>query len=354
MNNIEHFIKDTLGWERFVKIPAPYFREHSLIGKIIRKLSTIGNHRTHKGHGLGISCKIVLPTYCQAHCPFCFNNITRKTQSHDWNLFFGNLERSLEYIIKHLKGRQVSFDITGNEPTFEVEQLQRTLFILKRFKIKYPNKISKIVLTTNGENLVELLTADDIISQQYGLDIINISIHTPHYLDRFDIFKTCDVPCNRELISINKFAHKLGIKTTSVKVVYKVEQDFEASISEFSKVSRSLGFDSTRVRLDYKGLKEARDQFYDNFKDLPIDVCPGLMSKHIVFGDYTTSMYLGVKDLTEFVLGSEIILDDDGIIYLDYEKRFPLTEDLSNLLNMIYWNPKIWWDENKLENGTDK
>lgn len=346
MTNLEKFINQNLQWESIVKIPSVYFVENSIIGKIVRKISTIGNHRTHKGHGLHISCKIVLPTFCQANCSFCFNKVTRETQKHEWLAFTHNLCTSLSHIFTNINKRKISFDITGNEPTFDVEKLLEVLETLTTYKSMFPQNFEKIVITTNGFHLNDLLKKriEGIV------DYINISLHSTDYEERCDIFKTDKIPNNLQIQFLNLDANQKGIETTSVAVISEPIKNFENFIERFSTDSKQLGFKNSRIRVDYKGDKETRNQFFDNFKNEPIDLCPGLMTKNIVYDEeYHTDIYLGVKDLTEFVIGSEIIIDDDGYCYLDYGKKYLLTDDIiSDVLNKIYWNPKIWWDESKL------
>ena len=102
------------------------------------------------GHGHILSVKLVMPTFCQAHCEFCFNKLTTNTQQHDWNLFIINMLHSLKLLLSNLNNRKISIDITGNEPTFNIAQFAELMIYLKRFKDKYASKIDKIVLTTNG------------------------------------------------------------------------------------------------------------------------------------------------------------------------------------------------------------
>ena len=348
MNNLKKFIKTNLQWEDIIEVPSIYFIENSIIGKIFRKLTTIGNHTTHNGHGLHISCKIVLPTHCQADCAFCFNKITRETQMHDKDLFIQNLWSSLETIFKHIGRRKISFDITGNEPTFDLMLLDKVLLTLQHFKQNYPKSFAKVVITTNGYRLEELLDKDiDII------DYINLSMHDSRYEERVKIFQTKQIPTNTQIMSLNQEAHSKGIATTAVVVIHKPVEDFENLIKDFSYLSKYLGFDNVRVRIDYKGNEETRNQFFNNFKNEPIDICPGLMTKSIAFdGLENTNIYLGVKALTDYVIGSEVIIDDDGNLYMDYNKKFLIKDYdiIDDLLNKIYWNPEIWWDESLLRN----
>ena len=44
----------------------------------------------HKAHGNTISVKVVIPTYCQANCDFCFNKRNKK-QQYDVDIFLKKL-----------------------------------------------------------------------------------------------------------------------------------------------------------------------------------------------------------------------------------------------------------------------
>ena len=65
------------------------------------------------GHGHTLSVKIVMPCYCQANCPFCFNKQTSETQVHDTRAFFKNMKDSLEELFANIHDRRISLDITG-------------------------------------------------------------------------------------------------------------------------------------------------------------------------------------------------------------------------------------------------
>ena len=57
-----------------------------------------------------LSVKIVIPTYCQAKCPFCFNYLTEDTQRHDYIMFLDNLDKSLKLITNNIKDRGITLN----------------------------------------------------------------------------------------------------------------------------------------------------------------------------------------------------------------------------------------------------
>ena len=61
--------------------------------------------------------------------------------------------------------------------------------------------------------------------------------------------------------------------------------------------------------------------------------------KTLTINGFNVNLYRGVKDLTECVIGSEIVIDDDGLIYLDYNKRYKIN-NLEDFDKNIYVNLK--------------
>ena len=49
--------------------------------------------------------------------------------------------------------------------------------------------------------------------------------------------------------------------------------------------------------------------------------------------DYNVNIYLGVTDLIDYVVGVEMVIDDDGKLYVDYNKRYPVDVDYLNDFN---------------------
>lgn len=275
---------------------------------------------TSLGHGNTLSVKIVVPTACQANCDFCFNKYTKETQKKNFDKFLYNLKGSLEIIKNSLNDRKITIDITGGEPTF-TNRLYELLEILKLFKSE--KIVDKIVLTTNGFKLLHYNTLDPI-------DIVNVSIHDYRYNNRQSIFKTKDIPNDEDLKKICK-----RFNTTAVAVCEKID-DFENFIINFANFSKVIGFKNARIRTNY--LTDG-DIFYKSFVDYKIIHCSGLDKKILTIDGFNVNLYRGVKDLTECVIGSEIVIDDDGLIYLDYNKRYKIN-NLEDFDKNIYVNLK--------------
>lgn len=271
-------------------------------------------------HGNTISIKIVIPCCCQAHCPFCFNNQTIDTQMHNWDEFELNITNSLHYILSNLQNRKVTLDITGNEPTFSIENFKRFVDIIYNIRKIYSDKIEKVVITTNGFHLAEC------IKYMYPIiDIVNISLHHFDYLSRREIFGTKYIPSNEDLKIIIKNLNEQSITVSSVAVIYK-QEDIQSFVKSFTEFSKEIGFKDTRIRFNFTTKDSSiRNQFYNKFtENEELVENKGLSVKYLNYNGYPVNLYLGVPDLIEYVIGVEMVIDDDGKLYIDYNKRFPI------------------------------
>ena len=286
------------------------------------------NNDNNEGHGHVLSVKIVLPCYCQAKCPFCFNHETIDTQMHNYNEFEKNLIDSLDMLITTIKNRKITLDVTGNEPTFNVPQFKRFIKALGSFKKRHSDVIENIVLTTNGFNLNECL-----YEIGNNVDILNISLHHYDYSSRRNIFGTKYIPSNEDLKLICENLKMMGVKTTSVAVIYCMT-DMNKFVKEFSLASKEMGFVDSRIRINYTSNNQLlRDLFYEKFENEKVVEQSGLKTKYLDIDGYSTTIYLGVKDLVDHVIGVELVIDDNGKLYLDYNKRYQIDRNLLNSFN---------------------
>lgn len=80
-----------------------------------------------------ITVKLVIPGGCNAHCTFCYMKNYENVANNSSD-FMGNFISSLSFIIDAIGDKNpISLDITGNEPTYNVELLKNILQALKRF-----------------------------------------------------------------------------------------------------------------------------------------------------------------------------------------------------------------------------
>lgn len=302
---------------------------YDLIGKNYEYHSVEAKDNT-KGHGSNLSVKIVVPSYCQANCPFCFNQLTKGTQHHDIITFLDNLDKSLALITNNVTERGITLDITGNEPTFNIFLFKKFMDELK----KYRHKVTRIILSTNGFRL------NDCIPYMYSIvDIVNISTHHYDYNKRKKIFNTTSIPNDEELKEIIRNLKDHKIKVTSVCVLYEDVKDFTTFYTKYTSWAKSLGFKDVRMRSNFR----ENDKFIDDYLaiDFPIqstNSLSGLTTKIITDekDHFETRILKGVPDLTDYVLGAELVIDDDGKCYIDYNKRYPVDENTIEYFNRFY------------------
>ena len=295
-----------------------------------QKYITINPQDHKKWHGSGLSVKIVLPCYCQAHCPFCFNNLTICTQKHNYEEFFSNLSDSLDLIFDNIDNRPISLDITGNEPTFDVEVFSKLMNVISNYK----SRTQKVVLTTNGFKLKTCLQY-----MKNVVDIVNISVHHYDYETRKQIFWTSLIPDDNDLKSIIKSLKDDVITCTAVAVLYQDIENFKEFYNNFMSWAVDLGFKDIRMRSNFC----ANDKFIDDIIDTKfevddVNVLNGLTTKIITDKNtgFETYVLKGVEDLTDYVIWAELVVDDDGKCYIDYNKRYPVNDSNIKYFNYFY------------------
>ena len=108
---------------------------------------------------------------------------------------------------------------------------------------------------------------------------------------------------------------------------------------EFMEFSKKIGFKDARIRINFTTIDTAvRNQFYEKIlDDEKVVEQSGLSTKYLNFDDYKVNVYLGVTDLIEYVIGVELVVDDDGKLYIDYNKRYSMNEEgLNDFDNNIF------------------
>lgn len=304
-------------------------------------LDILNTYQVRKEYDGVISVKLVIPSYCQAKCKFCFMN-GYKDMKHDYDEFISNFLNSLtEIIIANNDKQLISLDITGNEPTFNPNLLKIVCDKLRTYK--YLNKITRCVLTTNGFML------KDVISYLAGVvNYVNISTHHYNLNERRNIFGTWKIPTDDELIEIIAKLSEIGISTSTVSVIYKDIEDFSKFVNNYIDWAKKIGFYSIRFRGDC-----ATDEFAPTFNKYISKIISD--NRYLVIEDnisndshwcriidkgngYLFYMLQGVANTYEVSRGIEYIINDDGKPYLDYYKQHPFCE---NDLPMNYIFDKI-------------
>lgn len=322
-----------------------------------------------QGYGLAISVKIVLPTYCQANCRFCFNKETLKTQEHNWDAFLNRIENTLNLIFQSCPNRRFTLDITGAEPTFVPSNLEQVLVSLSRVLNEpryipggktyyYRDMVDKVVLTTNGFRLRECMK-----SEYFNIiDIVNISIHSVNYAERLEIFRTKYIPSNRDLQDITYELRSRDKIVTAVAVLdelgmFEYREDgrvydkpipdtdkFEDWITNFANQISKMGFCTGRIRMDYTNTADrafSRRLLTGSFtgKGNKLQKSSTMDVKEITSLSVNIKIFKGVSDFTDAFRGLEFIVDDDGFVYLDYSKKLHLNgDDMKRFNESVYLN----------------
>lgn len=308
-------------------------KDNNIINELIgieKEYVRINPSENKKGNGGNLSVKIVTPSYCQANCPFCFNKLNIDTQKHNYDLFFNNLDKSLEMIIKNINNRNVTIDITGNEPTYDISVFQELMNHLK----KYRDTLKRVILTSNGYHLYECINYMNGI-----IDLMNISLHHYDYNERKKIFNTSMIPNDEEIKLIVEKLKRNDISSTAVSVLYKEIDNFKEYYYNFMNYAINNGFKNIRMRSNFC----TNDAFIDDILKLhlgdeSINELAGLTTKIIIDENtgFETRILKGVPDLTEYILGAELVIDDDGMCYVDYNKRYSVNENNINYFNYFY------------------
>ena len=101
-----------------------------------------------------------------------------------------------------------------------------------------------------------------------------------------------------------------------------------------------MGFSDIRMRSNYLRNDSFMDRIYDMDigKIIETSNVPGLKSKKIYDSkrNYYTYIFLGVESLINIVIGAEMVIDDDGLLYIDYNKEYPISDDSLLYFNRIY------------------
>ncbi len=174
--------------------------------------------KERKDYNKVISVKLVMPVGCNAKCPFCYNRDKSMIQ-YDVKEFLDNFIPSLERLLNEIGDKNpVSLDITGGEPTLDVDLLSLVLIKLRNFGIK--DKVSRVTMTTNGTNLYQI----PIELMQDVINYVNISVHDYKQKEREDIIQI-HAPALAYKRIISRL-NSVGITVSAVAVVFREIENF--------------------------------------------------------------------------------------------------------------------------------
>lgn len=267
-----------------------------------------------------ITIKLVIPSPCNCRCPFCYNNeysvVCTKEQ------FLNSFLQSIDFLLKEIATKnEVSLDITGGEPTYDVQLLRNVLKQLRVFRIK--EKVLRVTLTTNGFHLSDLIP-----DLQGVVDYVNISTHHFDKSQRDKIFNTYDSPTSSEYKACVDSLRDAGITTSTCCVLFERIHNFSAFMDEYIKWCKSIGFIALRFRCNVYWANSEFDDYMaialqDNrFTVINHENTPDSHWCRLRMCDKFRVFFLhGVKDTSLVTKGIEYVVHDDGVAYTDFGKR---------------------------------
>lgn len=287
-----------------------------------------------KNYNKVITIKLVIPSGCNAKCPFCYNK--DKVASYNKQQFLDNFINSLNDVIRRIGNKNpISVDITGGEPTLDSDFLIQVLTKLKKYDIK--SKVLRVTMTTNGTNLVKVIPYMENV-----VDYVNISIHDWRSSQRKRIlgFYLSDV----DYQNIIERLDNVGITTSACAVIFKEIPNFKRWRDSFVDWAKEIGFISVRFRCDVFW----KDS--DIFDSYLINAMNEVDKFDVIDYENTTDSHWcrlrrkdkmrvfflhGVLDTSIKTKGIEYVIDTDGHCYCDYYKRVKI-EDYQYEVGRIY------------------
>ena len=283
----------------------------------LNKLDILQKYNIRKDFNNVVTVKLIIPTGCNAKCGFCYNNEYKINNTKE--IFLSNLDSSITEVISAISPHfPVSLDITGGEPTLDVEFLK---VVLRKLRL-HPliTKFCRITLNTNGFNL------DKIYYDLQGLvNYVNISTHHFDQEKRKEIFKSYNQTINDyKNIVLNLLS--VGIDTSTICVIHKEINDFELFNNEYVKWCKDVGFVSLRYRSN--GFDKTIDfnkymrQTINKYHLIQIEETNDSTWCRLSDSDGFFIFFLnGVLNTFNVSKGIEYIIHDDGILYADYLKQ---------------------------------
>lgn len=293
-------------------------------------------YRERKNYNKVITVKLVIPSGCNAHCSFCYMKDSQMKMTYDKKSFIKNFLPSLTFILKEIGDKNpVSLDITGNEPTYDVELLKEVLISLRHYGIK--DKVLRTTITTNGYNLQKLIPYFAGV-----IDYVNISVHD---FDRYRRQKImgCKSVSGEEYARMVNDLKSVGINTSVIAVISKPINQFSDWRDSFIEWSREKGFIGIRFRCD--AFLEDKTDFNrymkESLKDPKFTVITheNTPDSHWCrlrrYDGFRVFFLQGVLDTSAYTKGIEYVIADDGKLYSDFYKRTRI-EDYQYEIGKIY------------------
>lgn len=258
---------------------------------------------------------IVLPTTCDAECPFCsWNSSNQNLVTREEHFKYVRL---LDIILMKLPKRITSITISGGEPGL-FKALPELMEVLSKHKTI---NIKKIVYTTNGKNLGYLSSKNwftDVI------DFINLSRHSDSQTQNDKIMKIQSIDW-KEIKKCSTLLSYSGIPLNINCVLSKknnVFYDFDF-IENFIKVCKENYVSSIVFRNDYDDGFKKHDlevMLNDRYKLKGLGECPVCRKAEYIINGFpiyfTSSLFEPVETFGTNIY--ELIMQPNGVLTADW------------------------------------
>lgn len=248
-------------------------------------------------------CKIILPIGCNAKCSFCFSKGTEYSEN-----FVDEVKHSLNRLNETVKA-----NITGGEPTLYPELLP----LLKMLK-NHP-RVGKIILTTNGSNLIDNRFISEYINH------LNISRH--HYNDEINdtLF---GVHFDIDYLTITNFFNRHGV---DVRCNCYLSDEFSTVCHLQTMIgwASDKGFNSIKFRNDFSNgmeMNKWEKMWKECFDSVYEDSCPVCRISEYIYKIPVFFGY-GVPEPSDYEGTFEYVINQDGKLYWDYSCKKPVLDD---------------------------
>lgn len=258
---------------------------------------------------------VLVPGTCNAGCNFCFWN-------HKDGLINppGNYLELLRHTLLRLPENFRAISVSGGEPTTS-KYLMPILEVIKEVRmIRY---FDRVVMTTNGSNLPDLLAFEDFPGGV--VDFVNISRH--HYDDRenIKIFRTGRVPSTETLIKIISGLKRRNVPVTLNCVVNQLTT--QAFIFQFMGFFRQVGAHTVSFRKEASTIKPTpvEEVMVSMFGAGQSNNCPVCRVRHQdLLGHSITWKGSVIEPSVECGKTYEGVFHPDGLLYADWARKHPL------------------------------
>jgi organic radical activating enzyme len=257
---------------------------------------------------------IVLPGPCNANCGFCFWERSKN------ELPFPQYMARLDEVLSSLPDQFHQISITGGEPTIS-PYLSYTLKTLS----KYRDKFNKIVLTTNGYNLVDCMEGPDWEDLNV-IDYLNISKHSFYENDDAKCFNIkSPILIEHDLLEITTFFNQNGIKVNA-NCVLAGQFDDELLIKDYIQSCKDVGMSSVCFRHQhYDGCSlEPQDEelWFMDYKVIYESRCPVCRSSTMIIDGMPVTWKASIPEPSEGLdLVYECVFHPDGTLSADWGKN---------------------------------